>query len=436
MSEEPEVSPLRLKRPGAGGPPPPVPAPTPAPVDAPVAPPPQGHDGPPAPVLETPPPASDTATPERLRRRPTLAADNPVTPAQAVPAPIETERAPAPPPPSPPAPPVFKLKVGTKSPPPLPTPVEAEPPLAPPGALEPAPGEAPLLPLPGFGSAGAPLMPLPVPVPTPGHEGAGPAAASDPAATRAPIHLRAEAPAEALDPSKLPPPLSPRAAKAALAGSRPKRDAMFFGLVFLLVVGAGAGAYFYLAKPEAAKEAAGDARQKLEQAAQLTSKAVNDAKQALVGARDKEQARVDAVLDGKEPSGERAVGNVTPGELQLKLREKNSALPAPAPAEAAAPSPAPVQAVTAYAGGAKPAVEASAAPQAPQPSAKLLRYAEGIHVTGVFQGTPARALIDGRLVREGELVDPALGIKFADVDPQAKQLVLEEGSGARVRVRY
>lgn len=211
---------------------------------------------------------------------------------------------------------------------------------------------------------------------------------------------------------------------------------MFFGLVFLLVVAAGAGAYLYLAKPEVAKQAAGDAREKLAQAAQLTGKAVNDAKQALVDVRDKEQARINAVLDGKEPPAERALGNVTPGELQAKLREKNAALPAPAPVAPAAPPSPPVQAVTAYAGGAQPGVEVGPSAKAAQPSPKFLRYAEGIRVAGVFQGTPARALIDGRLVREGEVVEPSLGIKFADIDPQAKQLVLEDAAGARVRVRY
>ncbi len=65
-----------------------------------------------------------------------------------------------------------------------------------------------------------------------------------------------------------------------------------------------------------------------------------------------------------------------------------------------------------------------------------MRYAEGLNVSGVFQGTPARALVNGRLIREGDVVDPSLGIRFVGVDAETKHLVLEEASGAQVRVKY
>ena len=57
-------------------------------------------------------------------------------------------------------------------------------------------------------------------------------------------------------------------------------------------------------------------------------------------------------------------------------------------------------------------------------------------MSGVFQGSPARALIDGRIVRQGEVVEPTLGIKFAEIDAEAKQIILEDASGARVKVKY
>jgi len=75
-------------------------------------------------------------------------------------------------------------------------------------------------------------------------------------------------------------------------------------------------------------------------------------------------------------------------------------------------------------------------PATPQANPRFVRYAEGIRVSGVYQGSPARALIDGRLIRQGELVEPALGIKFADIDVEAKKIILEDASGARVKVKY
>lgn len=448
MSEEPEVSPLRLKRPGAGGPPTPPQAPETPPAAAPAPPVPLVPEPPlvPVPGMPMPPLApadQETAPPERLRRRPSLSSDDPAPP----PAAGHPDGGAGKPdlPPAPAAPPVFKLKVGIKPPGPPPplAPVGPEAAADPGRMIEPAgPGEAPLLPLPGFGPAGvskeAPLVPLPVPPQAVGAVGGVPGVVGLPP-PRGPIHLRAEAPAEALAPSKLPPPLPAHAAKAALARHRPRRDALFFGLLFLLLLAGGGGAYFYFAKPEVANEVAGTAREKLSQAAQLPGEAVEEAKQSLAGARDKEQARLDSILEGKDVPAERALGNVTPVEMEAKLRERNngptvSSAPSGAGAGEAASS-ADATPVVAYAGE-KAAEEASAAPQAVQPGARFLRYAEGIRVSGVFQGTPARALVDGRLVRQGELLEPTLGIKFAEVDAQAKQLVLEDASGARVRVRY
>lgn len=284
-------------------------------------------------------------------------------------------------------------------------------------ALDEAASGAPLLPLPGMGSVamgGVPLPPLPSPGGIPGAPAVG-----EPAGARGPIHLRAEAPAEALDPTRLPPPPIPaRAAKAAVNRSHAKRDALLFGLIFLLVAGLGAGAYFYFSPsaPEAPPP---------------------PANKALAEARQKEQARADAAVDGKEPPAERAFGNVTPGELQARLQEKNTPVP-PAPV---VPAPdAPKQgAATPSAPVAVPA-DAGPVPVAPsvaaQPSPRFVRYAEGIRVSGVYQGSPARALIDGRLIRQGETVEPVLGIKFADIDAEAKHIILEDASGARVKVKY
>ena len=57
-------------------------------------------------------------------------------------------------------------------------------------------------------------------------------------------------------------------------------------------------------------------------------------------------------------------------------------------------------------------------------------------ISGVFQGTPPRAFINGRLVRLGEVVDSSLGIRFDSIDPKTKNIVFKDSSGATVARRY
>ena len=57
-------------------------------------------------------------------------------------------------------------------------------------------------------------------------------------------------------------------------------------------------------------------------------------------------------------------------------------------------------------------------------------------ISGVFQGTPPRAFINGRLVRLGEVVDSSLGIRFDSIDPKTKNIVFKDASGATVGRRY
>lgn len=86
-----------------------------------------------------------------------------------------------------------------------------------------------------------------------------------------------------------------------------------------------------------------------------------------------------------------------------------------------------------------PVVEPVAPPPPPPPpaaSAAFVRFSEAMTVSGVFQGTPARALVNGRLARVGDEIEPSLRIKFVGVDAATKHLILEEGSGAQLRVKY
>ncbi|MDB6094923.1 MAG: hypothetical protein JWM32_2485 [Verrucomicrobia bacterium] len=57
-------------------------------------------------------------------------------------------------------------------------------------------------------------------------------------------------------------------------------------------------------------------------------------------------------------------------------------------------------------------------------------------ISGVFQGSPSRAFINGRLIRAGETVDAGLAIRFETVDPATKTIIFKDSSGASVSRRY
>ena len=57
-------------------------------------------------------------------------------------------------------------------------------------------------------------------------------------------------------------------------------------------------------------------------------------------------------------------------------------------------------------------------------------------ITGVFQGRNPRAVINGRVTRVGETVDHPLGIIFHDIDPQRKQIIFKDRTGAITTRKY
>jgi hypothetical protein len=59
-------------------------------------------------------------------------------------------------------------------------------------------------------------------------------------------------------------------------------------------------------------------------------------------------------------------------------------------------------------------------------------------VSGVFPGPPARAFINGRLVRSGQAVDNnlSLGITFVGADADTRTLTFKDRGGAAVTRRY
>jgi hypothetical protein len=63
-------------------------------------------------------------------------------------------------------------------------------------------------------------------------------------------------------------------------------------------------------------------------------------------------------------------------------------------------------------------------------------FVANMKITGVFQGSPARAFINGRAVREGEFVDSSLGIIFDSVDPDKKQIVFRDRNDVTISRKY
>jgi hypothetical protein len=57
-------------------------------------------------------------------------------------------------------------------------------------------------------------------------------------------------------------------------------------------------------------------------------------------------------------------------------------------------------------------------------------------ISGIFQGSPARALINGKTVAAGQIVDDLLGITFEGIDPTAKLLVFRDATGVSVTRKF
>jgi hypothetical protein len=92
-------------------------------------------------------------------------------------------------------------------------------------------------------------------------------------------------------------------------------------------------------------------------------------------------------------------------------------------------------ATSAYAGGQK-GVFYSRVAQAPQPTPEVLAYAQGLKISGVLPGPPAKARLNGQLWRAGDTIEPSLGIVWAGVDTTQQRLILKAPNDAELRVAY
>jgi hypothetical protein len=73
---------------------------------------------------------------------------------------------------------------------------------------------------------------------------------------------------------------------------------------------------------------------------------------------------------------------------------------------------------------------------APAASAAFRTYVAGAEIGGVFQGTPSRALINGTIFREGQVVENQLGIIFDRIDADKKVIYFKDTTGAEVSKNY
>jgi hypothetical protein len=137
---------------------------------------------------------------------------------------------------------------------------------------------------------------------------------------------------------------------------------------------------------------------------------IDKGKDAIGAQRGQEQAKVDAIANGQdEPT--------------------------------ATPTPTPVTDVTESVLGEASIskdVKVSATPldAAPAASAAFREFVAGAAIGGVYQGSPSKALINGTIVREGQVIDSPLGIAFQRIDAEKKVIYFKDYTGAVVSKNY
>ena len=73
-----------------------------------------------------------------------------------------------------------------------------------------------------------------------------------------------------------------------------------------------------------------------------------------------------------------------------------------------------------------------------EPSEAFRAYVQSLEIQGVFIGynSGARAMVNKRLVRPGDVIESELGVRFVAVNPDAKLLVFEDKTGARLTKNF
>lgn len=164
-----------------------------------------------------------------------------------------------------------------------------------------------------------------------------------------------------------------------------------------------------IAKPAAAADLKQATSGILSKAAAAPAKAIESGQNAIAARRDAEQAKVDAIASGQEPPP----------------------TPVPTPASQATQS---VMAQSNISSDVK--VNNTPIDTSPAASTAFQLFVANANIGGVFQGTPARALINGRIIKAGQVVDNQLGIVFERIDADKKVIFFKDASGAEVSKEY
>jgi hypothetical protein len=73
---------------------------------------------------------------------------------------------------------------------------------------------------------------------------------------------------------------------------------------------------------------------------------------------------------------------------------------------------------------------------APAANTQFRTFVANASIGGVFQGTPSKAIVNGRIVREGQIVESQLGITFDRIDAAKKTIYFKDATGAEVAKAY
>ncbi len=83
------------------------------------------------------------------------------------------------------------------------------------------------------------------------------------------------------------------------------------------------------------------------------------------------------------------------------------------------------------------AAAASVTPSGPVLDASACQRAvDRLQVGGIYEGSPLRAHINGRIVRQGEVVDHSLGLRFDGIDPLARMMIFRDPADEVFKRRY
>lgn len=156
----------------------------------------------------------------------------------------------------------------------------------------------------------------------------------------------------------------------------------------------------------------------LNELAAAPAKAIAKAQAVVTASRTIEQDRIDLEtkadpVSAKAPPGKPAPIAVAPREPQIP--------------------PAPVTSTSQLAPGVSASTAAHVAGEA---SPAFRSWVANARISGLFQGNPPRALINGRLVSGGQVVDDLLQITFDHIDSHTKMIVFRDPTGATVARKF